>query len=1201
MRIASLHLRAYGPFDGAVLDFERPAAGLQIVYGPNERGKSTAMRAIEALLFGFGHSTPDAWDGNYGALRVGAVLDDGARRIGLMRRKGNQRTLFEFDPVSGTEQPDRPVEQSRVDAMTGGLDARRFLAMHWLDSEQLRVQGRELLNSGSDLGAALFSAASGVPRLRQVSAALDASARALFVPRGSVPTLNAALRELDESVRAERSAGVRPSEWKARRDALEQAIARTDRLEAALNEARVRRAHLERLLGLGPQVGRLEALQSQLRALVHVPALPEDAGERIAVWSAAIARAEVAGREAAAQLAQRREALDTLQVPQAWLDEAEAIARLAARLDEHESLRAALPGRASAAVAAAVELRRALGEVGGGECLPPEPAPGAQTQPMAPTEPMEEPDPVAAAIASGTRLAARAEALLPLRGALADARLQATARRRDEARVAGARDELALALRAADEARVALGEAGSLPDVAALIAAVDAVSAAGDLEPRIAALRAKQDVADVVLARQAAALGATDAAALARLAPMPLADVERAEALERDLRTELATLAARREEPATTLPRLEAERDVLAARGPILDREALDAARRERDGRLDAAFGAQDPAALRDALGVLGTAIRDADRIADLRFGDAARLADIESLSQRIGLVRGAVAALDAETARVSRAAAEAAASWEAGLAARGLPTMTPAAHREWSARHQRLLDALHARDELDAQLRAARIEAAGHVALLRSALESAGLAAPALDSPAALLAHARRQVDAVAEQVHRRRQRADVVARAEAECRRRQATLDDALAALAATQADWGALAGSLGLADDSTAERVESRLASVDALRDALAGWESALRAYREADERCALFRSDAAALAGRVGLEAPGDGDESVFVGRCRETLAQVARARDERLRLATELGQFEREAADAQRRGDEARESLDALRAQAGAEDLAALQRAVALDAQRRDTQRAAAELDTLVRATTGAARDRWVSEALAADAAVLQAEAEALDHTIAQQEAERDLALAERTRAREAFDAIDGGARAAAAAETSRERLAAVSRLALDYARLRIARELLDQAVQRHAQRAQGPMLAAAAHWFARLTAGRWIDLRPEWEGDRQVLQAVPAAGRHLAIERLSEGAADALYLALRLAAIDVRAGVAPPVPLLLDDVLMTFDDERATLALQGLAELGQRNQVVYFTHHSHLVDLAQRAVPAGHVAVTELLHRPVPA
>jgi uncharacterized protein YhaN len=64
------------------------------------------------------------------------------------------------------------------------------------------------------------------------------------------------------------------------------------------------------------------------------------------------------------------------------------------------------------------------------------------------------------------------------------------------------------------------------------------------------------------------------------------------------------------------------------------------------------------------------------------------------------------------------------------------------------------------------------------------------------------------------------------------------------------------------------------------------------------------------------------------------------------------------------------------------------------------------------------------------------------------------------------------------------------------------------------------------------------------------------------------------------------------------VPLLLDDVLMTFDDGRAARTLQGLAELGERNQVVYFTHHAHLVDLARSVLPAGALSVTELRQGP---
>jgi len=161
-------------------------------------------------------------------------------------------------------------------------------------------------------------------------------------------------------------------------------------------------------------------------------------------------------------------------------------------------------------------------------------------------------------------------------------------------------------------------------------------------------------------------------------------------------------------------------------------------------------------------------------------------------------------------------------------------------------------------------------------------------------------------------------------------------------------------------------------------------------------------------------------------------------------------------------------------------------------------------------------------------------------------------------------------------------------------MATDGARVRIAHALLEGAVQRHAQRAQGPLLGAAARWFARITAGRWRDLRPDWSGDRQILVAERDDGVRLAVGALSEGTADALYLALRLAAIELRLETATPMPLFLDDVLMTFDDVRAAATLQGLAQLGQRNQVVYFTHHRHLVDLAREVLPPSAVAVSEL-------
>lgn len=74
---------------------------------------------------------------------------------------------------------------------------------------------------------------------------------------------------------------------------------------------------------------------------------------------------------------------------------------------------------------------------------------------------------------------------------------------------------------------------------------------------------------------------------------------------------------------------------------------------------------------------------------------------------------------------------------------------------------------------------------------------------------------------------------------------------------------------------------------------------------------------------------------------------------------------------------------------------------------------------------------------------------------------------------------------------------------------------------------------------------------------------------------------MSDGTADQLYLALRLAAIYEYIEHSPPMPMIADDLLVNFDNERATAGLKVLAELARHTQVVFFTHHRHLLEIAQ--------------------
>jgi uncharacterized protein YhaN len=75
------------------------------------------------------------------------------------------------------------------------------------------------------------------------------------------------------------------------------------------------------------------------------------------------------------------------------------------------------------------------------------------------------------------------------------------------------------------------------------------------------------------------------------------------------------------------------------------------------------------------------------------------------------------------------------------------------------------------------------------------------------------------------------------------------------------------------------------------------------------------------------------------------------------------------------------------------------------------------------------------------------------------------------------------------------------------------------------------------------------------------------------------------GTASQLYLALSLAGVleveqERRQAGQETVPIMLDDVFMAFDDERAATALDLLAEIGKEQQIVLFTHHTAVKEQA---------------------
>jgi len=89
------------------------------------------------------------------------------------------------------------------------------------------------------------------------------------------------------------------------------------------------------------------------------------------------------------------------------------------------------------------------------------------------------------------------------------------------------------------------------------------------------------------------------------------------------------------------------------------------------------------------------------------------------------------------------------------------------------------------------------------------------------------------------------------------------------------------------------------------------------------------------------------------------------------------------------------------------------------------------------------------------------------------------------------------------------------------------------------------------------------------------------------------VEGMSGGSRDQLYLALRLATLEWRLESSEPIPFIVDDILVNFDDARSRATLQVSADLSERNQVILFTHHGQIVEEAKK-IKNGTVQIHEL-------
>ena len=174
-----------------------------------------------------------------------------------------------------------------------------------------------------------------------------------------------------------------------------------------------------------------------------------------------------------------------------------------------------------------------------------------------------------------------------------------------------------------------------------------------------------------------------------------------------------------------------------------------------------------------------------------------------------------------------------------------------------------------------------------------------------------------------------------------------------------------------------------------------------------------------------------------------------------------------------------------------------------------------------------------------------------------------------------------LEKISGQADAAKAEAQRQEALARMVNAVDRFIKVHTAAKLLRWSIERFRESKQGPMLSRASDVFMALTQGAFCKLAVDYESEPLKLSGRRATGELVDIEGMSEGTRDQLYLALRLAALELHLQKTIALPFIADDLFINYDDGRAKAGLQALAQLSGSTQVIFLTHHEHLVTVAQ--------------------
>lgn len=1167
MRIRRLDLLRYGHFTDRSLELPAGESDFHIIFGPNEAGKSTALSAIEDLLFGIHGQTMYGFLHDYGSMRIGAVLENGTDVLEVLRRKGNKDTLLgaEGSPLPGGEAELRPY--------LAGADRTFLERMFSLDHARLETGGREILEAKDDVGQMLFSASAGIGGLRERLIQLSAEADGMWSPgrKAKHRKFFIAKDKLDTAQQDLRDQTLSAAKWRELKNAYEEAEEAYANIDKEIGDATTSRNQLSRIRRVFRDVRRKQELDKLLEELGDVIALPEDAAKLVDNAEREDAKATVRIGTLKEQLQRAEEALKKMTYDETIIQRSADVRQTGERRIEVRAEKADLPRREAELHDAESELKDDAAELGWR-------------------------DGNSAALIK--RIPARPKvtvvrSLLNQKGEL-ESDVSSKARLLEEAKEehAGLTE--------------AFAKAGEPVDTSRLAIALKSVREQGDITGRVRATEEGLKKANGRVARRLGALkpGIDDEAALSGMGAPARFNVQAHRDAQDDWQQRLKVS---RQQAASVQQELDGA--VAALERAIRDEqvvtdEELTGARGRRDAlwrlvkvkhvegqAIPPELTAQYKDEIENLASFFEPAVIKADELADRRFDHAEAAGRIAEIKRKIGAQETLLGQVRDNEKDLVEEGKKLKADWSALWAEAPFEPEAPETMLEWLDNRDEILEAIEARDEAQNSLeaaqrveRSARRQLLGELAALGvdiGTLETDGLTIVVERAAEKLRVH---EVEA-----DRKFQMQKEVGEAGELVARRQRDIEWAKKILAEWQEKWAAALGGLGLSADTAPEAVDAQIGIIEQMRET-AGQINSLRHKRI--EKIQRDIADFNVVVGElVAVVAPDLADLTAddAVAALEQRLNKAERNQDQREKQDKDIEGLKGQIQKLEREQRELAASISHLKQRAGVDDIAELKAVIA----RSDNQRALQEeqhgiIERLQQDGDGKNVEEMEAECegLAFDEVV--AREESIEAKLTDLRKQMGEAGDVRSQARQAYQAIGGDDAASQAAAVREEALTEMGEVAERYVRVKTSAILLQWAIDRYRREKQAPLLKRTGELFQVMTAGSFTSLRVDFDDqDNAHLTGVRPDESVVPVSGMSTGTADQLYLALRVASIEDYLERAEALPFVADDLFINFDDERAAAGFRLLYRLAGKTQVLFFTHHQHLVDIAQATLGAS--------------